>query len=66
MSNTVHMKVSLQLAHKLIELLKHAIPETDNETQLLEYLICLLQYNIDFLPSRLTSFEKFIKYQKEE
>ncbi len=66
MSNTVHMKVSLQLAHKLIELLKLAIPETDNETQLLEYLICLLQYNIDFLPSRLTSFEKFIKYQKEE
>ena len=66
MSNTVHMKVSLQLAHKLIELLKLAIPETENETQLLEYLICLLQYNIDFLPSRLTSFEKFIKYQKEE
>ena len=66
MSNTVHMKVSLQLAHKLIELLKLAIPETDNETQLLEYLICLLQYNIDFLPSRLTSFEKFIKYQMEE
>ncbi len=66
MSNTVHMKVSLPLAHKLIGLLKLAIPETENETQLLEYLICLLQYNIDFLPSRLTSFEKFIKYQKEE
>ncbi len=55
------MKVSLPLAHRLIGLLKLALPETENE-----YLICLLQYNIDFLPSHLTSFEKFIKNQKEE